>query len=728
MLVCSHLFFIAIGLSGCGGGGSSGPTAPPNVAPVARFVALPVISTGHEVTLNGSGSTDPENGTLVYAWNFVSIPNNSLSVLTGTGTQTPAFIPDMDGSYTVQLTVTDAAGLSNSAAVTMNATSDTNLAPVIRSLTTNAVSVAPLTSVRFDWKVVDPNAEAVSCALDPVGDGTSILISDCLGTQSASYTYSAAGKYRPRLTAIDARSASSTLQISQEVTGSPTILSVTPTDNAFVTRQVAVKVFVQSILDISSVTARVGSTALVLHLANAPACVSPACTAVFEGVMDLTGMAEGKLTLEVSVRDVQGRIGLHYQALNFDDAAALTVASPKEDSVATPLIALSAACTDAGTQGCTIKVSSGQIELASGREAISQVLDLSAYAGTTVALKFVATDSRNQTTETTRSVYVENSGKLNAVATTDGAIIDVQGQRVLYKSTSALGESLHVLDRGTGAVTDVPVPAAKTITLAYLSNFGAVFVTRDFDASVLAHKIYDWNRGVLSDLGFPNSALSLQVSGNYAIWSDGPVLWRRDLATQVNTTLSSLAGNWKNGIASNGTVAWWSVGYQIHVFNGATQRITNDAMWNTYVLTDGQFSVYRKHTPCCVNQTYAITVFDGSSEKTLRSATAIQPLPGVDYQVRDRWVAYTDIGNLGQTSVWTFDALGNKVQRTAFAASATIDTLGDGGSVMILAGNKRYLSNHSAALLDVGSNLGKAHYVNNQWFVSIGSVLFEVRN
>jgi hypothetical protein len=729
MLSCAVVCCMLTALSACGGGGgASGPTVTPNAAPIARIAAPGPARTGQGLPLNGSASTDPESASLTYAWRLVTLPADSLSTLSGAGTSVAAFTPDIDGNYTVELTVTDPAGLSNVVTSTVTATSSSNLTPTIRSFTTNAASVTRGTSVRFDWKVVDPNAEAVRCTLDPMGDGNLITISDCVATQSATYTYNTPGSFRPRLTAIDARNASATADATQEVIDAPTIVSVSPAANAYVTHQFNVKVFVRSTLDFGSLTARIGSLSVLLHLSSDPACQAPACTAVYEGTMDVSGMPEGALTLEITAQDVQGRIGRHSQTINFDDAAVLTVTSPLNDSVARPTIDIAATCTDAGGQGCTVKVFNGLVELASGSGGVNQALDLGANVGARVTLRFVAIDARNQTTETTRQVYVDSAPRLSVAATVGGPILDVRASRVLYRTTSVLGESLHVLERSNGSITDLPVPAGKTITVAYLTNYGVMLVTQDVGGTVLSSRIYDWNNNVLYDLGYPDSASSLQVNGSYAVWNNNKVLWRRDLATRTNLMLSSLAGNWENGIAANGTAAWWSTGYQIFMYNGVTSQISNDTLWNTYVRTDGHYTVYRKHTPCCSNQTYAITLYDGVGEKNLRPANALEPVPGADYQIRDGWVAYTDIGNFGQRHVWTYDAQGNKVQRTFFGVSSYIDTLGDGGNLMFISGNRRYLSTSSGASSDVNSSLGKAYQVGDQWLVSIGRVLFELSN
>jgi hypothetical protein len=84
-----------------------------NLAPTANAGpdAAPIV--GHVVQLSGVGSNDPDGDPLTYAWSLVGIPADSTASLVGATTATPTFIPDLPGSYTVQLTVND--GFQNSA-------------------------------------------------------------------------------------------------------------------------------------------------------------------------------------------------------------------------------------------------------------------------------------------------------------------------------------------------------------------------------------------------------------------------------------------------------------------------------------------------------------------------------------------------------------------------------------------------------------------------------------
>ncbi|WP_372948460.1 Ig-like domain-containing protein [Mariniphaga sp.] len=70
------------------------------------------------VTLDGTGSTDPDNNTLNYSWMFATtdagdpIPAGSTAVLSNAETATPSFVADLPGVYSVKLIVND--GLADS--------------------------------------------------------------------------------------------------------------------------------------------------------------------------------------------------------------------------------------------------------------------------------------------------------------------------------------------------------------------------------------------------------------------------------------------------------------------------------------------------------------------------------------------------------------------------------------------------------------------------------------
>lgn len=106
-------------LSACGGGGGSSDSDPPaaNSAPVANASASQGVLTGRPVTLDGSGSSDPDGNTLAFSWTLSTVPPGSAAVLTDASSTSSSFTPDVAGIYLATLVVSDGRGGSASTSV-----------------------------------------------------------------------------------------------------------------------------------------------------------------------------------------------------------------------------------------------------------------------------------------------------------------------------------------------------------------------------------------------------------------------------------------------------------------------------------------------------------------------------------------------------------------------------------------------------------------------------------
>jgi hypothetical protein len=86
--------------------GATEPNVPPNaVAGDDQVVVL-----GAEVSLDGTGSSDPDAGPLDYLWRFVSVPADSAvsdAAIIDVATANARFTPDVDGTYVLALDVSD---------------------------------------------------------------------------------------------------------------------------------------------------------------------------------------------------------------------------------------------------------------------------------------------------------------------------------------------------------------------------------------------------------------------------------------------------------------------------------------------------------------------------------------------------------------------------------------------------------------------------------------------
>ena len=78
-----------------------------NIAPVADAGIVQSVTVGATVNLTGADSRDANGDSLTYAWTFVSKPAGSSATLTNPTSINPIFVPDVNGSYVVGLTVND---------------------------------------------------------------------------------------------------------------------------------------------------------------------------------------------------------------------------------------------------------------------------------------------------------------------------------------------------------------------------------------------------------------------------------------------------------------------------------------------------------------------------------------------------------------------------------------------------------------------------------------------
>jgi hypothetical protein len=92
-----------------------------NLPPVANAGPDQTVTSGQLVTLNGTGSTDPNGDPLTYSWCLRGRPQGSNATLSGANTARPTLTPDVPGSYVFCLTVNDGQAGSASDSVVVEA-------------------------------------------------------------------------------------------------------------------------------------------------------------------------------------------------------------------------------------------------------------------------------------------------------------------------------------------------------------------------------------------------------------------------------------------------------------------------------------------------------------------------------------------------------------------------------------------------------------------------------
>ena len=104
MAVLGILCTALLALAGCD---SSGSNMQQNQAPTAD-VSVPssTVDVGTQVTLDGSGSSDPDGDDLTYSWTL-DTPSGSNASLSDASAEKPTFTADAEGDYTATLEVSD---------------------------------------------------------------------------------------------------------------------------------------------------------------------------------------------------------------------------------------------------------------------------------------------------------------------------------------------------------------------------------------------------------------------------------------------------------------------------------------------------------------------------------------------------------------------------------------------------------------------------------------------
>lgn len=279
MNIISRLVAIASilgALSACGGGGGASPMAASHPTAVIQATGGVTVSAsgsdiqgsvGTAIKLSASASTDSNSTIKTYQWTIKTQPSGSSATISTPTSAAATLVPDVAGTYTIQLAITDAQGVSSTQSATITATVSIPLTSVVASVVFNGQATTKPTQeisigtvVSFDASgSMDPDGDPVAVSwlmsTRPAGSAAAIVSS---GT-AAHFTADVLGEYDVRVRATDPAGTFSDVTYVFNANPSPTAIvvsSVNGTGGASATLQAATGYLV--LLDSSASTAAAG--------------------------------------------------------------------------------------------------------------------------------------------------------------------------------------------------------------------------------------------------------------------------------------------------------------------------------------------------------------------------------------------------------------------------------------------------------------------------------------
>lgn len=232
-------FFISVAflsLGGCGigsapadetGNTAVGGASSQNSAPTANAGSDQTAEIGTLVTLDGSGSSDPDGDALSYSWAIDVLPQGSTTALSDDTAVRPTLTPDTVGDYEMTLTVSDGTETSPVNTVTLTAT-EVNTPPIANAGTDQNVVTGD--EVNLDGSLSeDPDGDLITYdwAFASVPEGSIASLSDA-SILNPTFTADIDGEFVLELSVSDGIAQSE----SDMVTITATTANATPVANA----------------------------------------------------------------------------------------------------------------------------------------------------------------------------------------------------------------------------------------------------------------------------------------------------------------------------------------------------------------------------------------------------------------------------------------------------------------------------------------------------------------
>ncbi|HET7462950.1 MAG TPA: Ig-like domain-containing protein [Longimicrobium sp.] len=285
--------------------------------------------------------------------------------------------------------------------------------------------------------------------------------------------------------------------------------------------------------------------------------------------------------------------------------------------------------------------------------------------------------------------------RLKQVAHVPGEVRDADGERVLWVD-SLTRRTVWLRDHGSDAMILAAAPG--DVGEGYLYPAGALVVARTGNTSGV---LYEWRDGRTASLGpiaLPEPEVNLRgpaVKGQWAVWTDGTSLIRRDLAGGFNRTLAAFAVVGGFDVAANGTTVFGDG--SITVVGGPLSGVLTPVYPNQYrwslPRTDGvNVLAFSRDVDIFSQRYWQVVQLSANAWGRVLASWEIWPGPRNPdgyYQASGGWTAYRS----PRSPSWRgFDLVRSGVNvETPSGEPAYLDLLAADGSLMIHTETRRYL-------------------------------------
>jgi poly(3-hydroxybutyrate) depolymerase len=451
-------------------------------AGAAQTITLPTSS----VTLDASGSTDPDGTVASYKWVQSSGPVTA-AFSSATASKPVASSLTTAGTYVFQVTVTDNSGATANASVTItvNSAVTVNKAPVANAGNAQTITL-PTSSVTLDGTAsTDADGSIISYVWSQVSGPIAGSLTNATSSKAAVSALTTAGTYVFQLLVKDNAGATSTATVTITVKPAGSA-NVAPTANAGTAQTITLPTSTVT-LDGSASKDSDGSIASYLwkQTAGPASSVITSTTSAKPVITNLT--VAGTYTLQLTVTDNKGATGTASVTITVKPAPAAN----KPPVASTSAVTITLPTTTATLDGSLSYDTDGSITAYSWTQtsgpataaiatptAVKTAVSKLTVAGTYI-FKLVVTDnsgatddvqttitvlpaSGNSSTPPANKAPVANAGAdltvtmpRNTTTVSGAASTDADGKIVSYKWTQVSGPSTASIPSSTSAVTDL---------------------------------------------------------------------------------------------------------------------------------------------------------------------------------------------------------------------------------------------------------------------------------